>query len=68
LYVSGETVGVISCNESAYSVTRTTLVVDQIVRCMRFGGSYPTLNVSMQNMKFTKGIERTPNAFAPMSA
>lgn len=35
---------------------------------MRAKEAYPTLNVSKQNIKFTSGMERVPNAFFPMSA
>jgi hypothetical protein len=35
---------------------------------MREDEAYPTLNVSKQNIKFTSGMERAPNAFFPMSA
>ena len=68
--MSDEIAGMIAFNESAYNVTRTTLSAAQIrmVRCIRYSGAYPTLNVSKQNMKLTRGMERTPNAFVPMSA
>lgn len=54
--------------ESAYRVTRITLAEIRTDQVDTARGTYPTLNVSKQNRKFTKGIERAPNACRPMSA
>lgn len=70
LYVVSETAGTIAFNESAYNVTRTTLSTHQHRngQVYRYNEAHLTLNVSKQNMKLTRGMERTPNAFVPMSA